>query len=156
MYMELITILEAAEISEKSIQTIRRMIKQHKIKVKRQKTPQGFNYVIVKDSLMNYIKLTSQTDTQNNTVDESTAETTTQRLPNDYREHRSIGEDFKDEFRSELGQLNTTIQKLIEQNDRDKGNFFQLIKTFQDRVYVLEDQIKMLEGPKQTWWQFWK
>lgn len=154
--MELITILEAAQISGKSIQTIRRMIKQHKIKVKRQKTPQGFNYVIIKDSLLEFVKRSSQVDTHEVSIDESSDELSTHQLPEINREHRSIDEEFREEFKNELGQLNTTIQKLIEQNDRDKGNFFQLIKTFQDRIYVLEDQIKLLEAPKSTWWQFWK
>lgn len=48
----LITITDAATLSGKSIQTIRRAIKAKKIRVKKQKTPQGFNYLIVKDTLL--------------------------------------------------------------------------------------------------------
>jgi hypothetical protein len=50
----LITITDAASISGKSIQTIRRAIKAKKIKVKKQKTPQGFNYLIIKDTLLEW------------------------------------------------------------------------------------------------------
>jgi len=132
--MQLININEAAKISGKSIQTIRRMIKQKKISVRRQKTPQGFNYLIIKDSLVEYLNRDTQMHTQG---------TETNQIPD--REHRPI---------MELEHFNATIQKLIEQNERDKGNFFQLIKTFQDRVVALENQIKLLEAPKKRWWQF--
>lgn len=126
--MQLININEAAVLSGKSIQTIRRMIKQKKISVRRQKTPQGFNYLIDKDSLTQIVA-----DSQNTE-----------------REHRPITGEFE--------RFNATVQKLIEQNERDKENFFQLIKTFQDRVVSLENQIKLLEAPapRKRWWQFSK
>jgi hypothetical protein len=41
-----ITIQEASELANKSIQTIRRSLKSKKLKYKRQDTPQGFNYLI--------------------------------------------------------------------------------------------------------------
>ncbi|MEK9132122.1 MAG: hypothetical protein AAB606_00205 [Patescibacteria group bacterium] len=147
--MELLTINEAALFSGKSIQTIRRMIKQKKVTVKRQKTPQGFNYLVIKDSLLESISRASQTPTQAEPI-----------IQEDTREHRPITEatspDLEQVFRREIGQFNTTIQKLVEQNQKDKEGFFQLIKTFQDRVVVLEDQIKQLGAPQASWWQFWK
>ncbi|MBI2638530.1 helix-turn-helix domain-containing protein [Candidatus Peregrinibacteria bacterium] len=143
--MELITINDAATFSGKSIQTIRRMIKQKKIRVKRQKTPQGFNYLIIKDSLSEFIDAHTQPPTQ--------PDVTTQP---DSREHRAIDPSSGGDFQAEMERFNTTIQKLIEQNQRDKDNFFQLIKTFQDRVFTLENQIKLLEAPARRWWKFWK
>lgn len=147
--MELLTINEAALFSGKSIQTIRRMIKQRKVTVKRQKTPQGFNYLVIKDSLLESINRASQTPTQAEPI-----------IQGDTREHRTINDavsnDLEQVFRREIGQFNMTIQKLVEQNQKDKEGFFQLIKTFQDRVVILEDQIKQLEAPHASWWQFWK
>lgn len=143
--MELINLNEAATFSGKSIQTIRRMIKQRKIQVKRQKTPQGFNYLIVKGSLINFLNSRTQPPTQPG----STIQPTT-------REHRSVAPASSGDFKVELERFNMTIQKLIEQNQRDKENFFQLIKTFQDRVFTLENQIKMLEAPPRRWWKLWK
>lgn len=147
--MELFTINEAATFSGKSIQTIRRMIKQKKVTVKRKKTPQGFNYLITKDSLLESINRASQPPTQAEPIIQESS-----------REHRPITDTFSADleqvFRREIGQFNTTIQKLVEQNQKDKEGFFQLIKTFQDRVVVLEDQIKQLEAPESSWWQFWK
>lgn len=142
--MTLININEAATLSGKSIQTIRRMIKQKKVQVKRQKTPQGFNYLIIKESLVDFLNQPIQTSTQPSA---SSRETT--------REHRPIDIDYANLFKGELERFGTTIQKLIEQNEHDKNNFFQLIKTFQDRVFTLENQIKMLEAPKRKWWRLW-
>jgi hypothetical protein len=143
--MELITLNEAATFSGKSIQTIRRMIKQRKIRVKRQKTPQGFNYLIIKGSLIDFLDTRTPTTTQPDSTTQPTL-----------REHRPITPPSQDDFRVELERFNATIQKLIEQNQRDKENFFQLIKTFQDRVFTLENEIKMLEAPPRRWWKLWK
>lgn len=143
--MQLLTISEAASTTNKSIQTIRRIIKQKKIQVRRQKTPQGFNYLIIKDSLFDYIAKTSQVDSQ--TVLDSQV---------DSREHRPITTPAEEAFKAEVDRFNTTIQRLIEQHEKDKSNLFELIKTFQFRAKELENQVKMLSAPKSNWWQFWK
>ncbi len=143
--MELITINDAATVSGKSIQTIRRMIKQRKVRVKKQKTPQGFNYLIIKESLLDFVNARTQANTQPDAT-----------IQEDTREHRPINVASSEDFREEIERFSTTIQKLIEQNQRDKENFFQLIKTFQDRVFTLENQIKLLEAPARRWWKFWK
>lgn len=143
--MELLTINDAAKLSDKSIQTIRRMIKQKKVQVRKQKTPQGFNYLVVKGSLMEYLEKISQMTTQ----PEPTIQAYT-------REHQPIMPDLTDHFKTEIDKFNSTIQRLIEQSSKDKENFFHLIRTFQDRVGVLETQIKLLEAPESSWWQFWK
>ncbi len=135
--MQLITINEAAQVAGKSIQTIRRMIKQKKVQVKRQKTPQGFNYLIIQESLI----------------------TATQAAPDiqeNEREHRPVTTSHEDLLKAELDRFDTTIQRLIEQNQKDKENFFQLLKTFQERNTYLEDRVKLLEAPKPSWWKIWK
>ena len=177
---ELITIIQAAQISGKSIQTMRRMIKQKKIRVKKQKTPQGFNYLIVKtslDEMMNdshpkaflndypaaptmqqQAPVNHETQEQIHQTSTRAEQATTYEMPTQEatREHRSINQDIIEEFRGEVGKFNTTIQKILEQHQSDKANFFDLIKTFQDRVIVLETQIKQLEAPKPSWWKVWK
>jgi hypothetical protein len=160
--MELITLNDASQISGKSIQTIRRMIKQKKVHVKKQKTPQGFNYLVIKESLAEYMNsasqtLTSQDSQPGNQQEDSINQVPVQGVIQDYsRDHRAITQTIEDTFHKELGQFNSTLQKLIDQNEKDKSNFFQLIKTFQDRVVILENQIKQLEAPQAGWWQFWK
>lgn len=143
--MQLITINEAAKLSGKSIQTIRRMIKQKKIQVKRHKTPQGFNYLIIKGTLEEHLEKNNQSITHLEPTIQGTI-----------REHRSVKDDYTTEFKPEFERLGSTIQKLVDQNEKDKENFFGLIKTFQDRIFVLENHIKMLEAPRPRWWQFWK
>lgn len=143
--MQLITINDAATLARRSIQTIRRMIKQKKIHVKRQKTPQGFNYLIVKESLTGFLEKDSQMNIQQQPTSQ-----------NEGREHRSIASSYEDLFKTELDRFNSTIQKLIEQNEKDKDHFFQLIKTFQERNGILESRIKLLESPARRWWQIWK
>ncbi len=51
MAKDTLTIQEAADLSKKSVQTIRRAIKAKKIKKRKHKTPQGFNYLVDKASL---------------------------------------------------------------------------------------------------------
>lgn len=183
---ELITIIHAAQLSGKSIQTIRRMIKQKKIKVRKQKTPQGFNYLVIRESLaefMNDVKnktyifdqngfeaqeagystqqnqAPTQPQTQNQTTNQptqSTIQNSIEAESTSTREHRSITQDAFEDFKNEVAKFNLTIQQLNEQSARDKANFFELIKTFQDRVIILENQIKQLEAPKPSKWKFWK
>ena len=154
--MNLITINQAAEISNKSVQTIRRMIKQKKIHVKKQRTPQGFNYLIIEDSFNKFMEAAKAVEVA-----------TDPDIQEIEREHRPISQNFEEDFRGQLDNMNSTIQKLIDQNERDrqklmelgerdKENFFGLIKTFQDRVVVLENHIKLLESPKKnSWWKLW-
>lgn len=148
--MDLLSIIDAASITGKSIQTIRRMIKQKKVQVKKQKTPQGFNYLVVKESLLEFIAGQPQQSHIS-----GTAPVPSDVIPEE-REHRSVGDGKMFDFTGEVERFTSTIQKLIEQNERDKANFFQLVKTFQDRVFVLENQVKMLSAPRPRWWQFWK
>lgn len=55
------------------------------------------------------------------------------------------------------------MKKLVEQHSKDKENLFGLLRTFQDRIVMLEDKIKLLEAPKpqfspkpkRKWWSLW-
>ena len=158
--MELITINDAAEVSGKSIQTIRRMIKQKKIRVKRQKTPQGFQYFIIKESLLEFLAMASQMYSQeamnSQSGSQSSGHSTNQNIT---REQRSLAnttsQTDSQELKGGAERFAMTIQKFIEQNEKDKENFFQLIKTFQARNQELENQIKLLQAPPAAWWKFW-
>ena len=57
MSSKLVSIKEAAELAEKSTQTIRRLIKGNKVKFKKRRTPQGFNYQVDKESLAAYFDI---------------------------------------------------------------------------------------------------
>jgi len=146
MAQTFLTIQEAAELTQKSIQTIRRAIQSKKIKSRKKKTPQGYNYMIDKDSLMSSYDFQKANDAVVAEKKESAENISknTKKIAKQYLTHDDLGI-FKD-----------TVQKLIDQNEKDKENFFRLIKTFQDRVMVLENQVKLLAQPKKKWYQLWK
>jgi len=64
MATQLISITDAADLINKSAQTIRRLIKAGKIKYRRKRTPQGFNYLIDKISLLETCGIAPQVEQQ--------------------------------------------------------------------------------------------
>ncbi len=146
MAQTFLTIQEAADITQKSIQTIRRAIQSKKIKSRKKKTPQGYNYMIDKDSLISTydLKVANQAVVEEKKESADKISKNTKKIAKQYLTH------------DDLGIFKETVQKLIDQNEKDKENFFRLIKTFQDRVVVLENQVKLLAQPKKKWYQVWK
>lgn len=142
-----LSIQEAAEISDKSIQTIRRAIKSKKLKARKKKTPQGYNYMIEKDSLRKAYDLKS-------IFDEKAKEKKEEQKDTISKTGRKISKQYL--TKDDLGMFKDTVQKLIDQHEKDNENFFRLIKTFQDKVVVLENQMKLLAEPKKKWYQIWK
>ncbi len=137
----LLTLQEAAKISGKSLQTIRRALKGKKLQAKKKRTPQGFNYLIVQESLVKFYKLS-----QSSIFD---------------REQRSIKEETKAVSAEvatlqDLQKLQAHVEGLLEGNKKDKESFMRFMKAFQDRFLSLENQFKLLEQPKKKWYQVWK
>ena len=139
----LLTIQEAAAISGKSIQTIRRAVKAKKVHTRKKKTPQGFNYLIIQESLVDFYKLKNISFN---------------------REHGAIKEEKKSdknlstEFATiqDLKKFQNTIEDLLGNHKKEKESFMRFMKAFQDRFVVLENQLKLLEQPKKKWFQFWR
>ncbi len=147
MAQTFLSIQESAEISSKSIQTIRRAIKSKKLKSRKRKTPQGYNYMIDKESLISLYDVRSIFDEQANTkkkASEGKISKTPRKLSKQYL------------TKDDLGMFKDTVQKLISQHEKDKENLFRLIKTFQDRIVGLENQVKLLAEPKKKWYELWK
>ena len=146
MAQTFLTIQEAAELSNKSVQTIRRAIRSKKIKSRKKKTPQGYNYMIDKDSLVSVYDLKK-----------ANAEVVSEKKKSSAKISKNAKKIAKQYLtQDDLGIFKETVQSLIDQNEKDKENFFRLIKTFQDRVVVLENQVKLLAQPKKKWYQIWK
>lgn len=144
MAQTFLTIQEAAKLSGKSIQTIRRAVKSKKLNARKKKTPQGYNYMIDKDALVVAYNLVISEQKEEKKKKKKISET-----PRKLAEKGATAEDMK--------MFKDTVQKLMDQNEKDKENFFRLIKTFQDRVVALENQVKLLqEPPKKKWYQVWK
>lgn len=147
MAQTFLTIQEAAELSTKSIQTIRRAIKSRKLKSRKRKTPQGYNYMIDKESLVKLYDVKS-------IFDEQVKEKKEEQKDKISKTPRKLSKQYL--TKDDLGMFKDTVQKLIDQHEKDKENLFRLIKTFQDRIVVLENQVKLLAQPKKKWYEIWK
>lgn len=136
-----LTIQESAEISGKSIQTIRRALKTNRLVHKRKRTPQGFNYLISRDSLMNIYKLQASLFEREKGGLDLKKKNGTDNAPVSW-------EDFK-KFQHE-------VENMLSDNKKEKENFMRFMKAFQDRFVILENQLKLIEQPnKKRWYKFW-
>lgn len=146
MAQTFLTIQEAAELADKSVQTIRRAVRSKKVKSRKKKTPQGYNYMIDKDSLVSTYDLKK--------ANKEVVEESKKSKKKISKNAKKIAKQYLTQ--DDLGIFKDTVQKLIDQNEKDKENFFRLVKTFQDKIVVLENQVKLLAQPKKKWYQFWK
>jgi hypothetical protein len=158
-----ISIKESSELSGKSVQTIRRMIKAKKVKFRKEKTPQGFNYLIDKDSLCEYFGIKIEKEepiTENVTTEEVEAvEVHTINTPAESQEENK---DIITNDRAHqkivnyepVREFNDTMQKLIEQHGKEKENLFKLIESFQNKVIDLETKVKNSKQRK-SWLKLW-
>ena len=147
MAKEYISIQEAADLSRKSVQTIRRAIKAKKIKFKRRKTPQGFNYWISRTSIIEVYKIKEAIPTPKASKDKAVKETI--KTPKTSGKTITIeANDFKS--------FAQTMEKLISQHNDERQSFLQLVNTLQERIFVLENQLNLLKAPQKSWYQFWK
>lgn len=145
MTMEYISIQDAADLSGKSIQTIRRAIKSKKVQVKKQKTPQGFNYLIEKGALMSFYGLK---------VEEKA------RVSNEMPEAKETVSKKEDGFHistDDFRNFTQTLERMVNQHSDERQNFLRLVNTLQEKIFVLENQLNLLKAPAQkSWLKFWK
>jgi predicted transcriptional regulator len=140
----LYTIQEAAEAVGKSVQTIRRALKSRKLIAKKQKTPQGFNYLVGEEALFALYKVNRSHASIKSSPTLATAEQT------------SLVTEFAS--KEEVGEQKRVVEKMVDENRKDKETFMRFVKVFQDRFTALENQVKLLEEPgaQKRWFQFWK
>ena len=152
---EYISIQEAAKLCGKSAQTIRRAIKAKKIKFKKTKTPQGFNYMISRSSVIEAynVKVASSDDESakaSKTVEESKKETG-DKIAEVQADKDKMSVDVND-FKAFVATLDTLIQR----HSEERQNFLRLVDTLHEKIFVLENQINLLQSPKKKWYQVWK
>ena len=170
-----ITIKEAADMSGKSIQTVRRMIKSKKIRYRKDKTPQGFNYLIELDSAIQVFRLTQNDLRMLGTIDqEATPASVSKTVIAEDHDYAEVSESFADEIAAEtttlttldrshqqivsyepIKEFNDTMQKLIDQHGKEKENLFKLIENFQNKVISLESKLKVETATKKSWFNIW-
>ncbi|MFA6550261.1 MAG: hypothetical protein WCT36_02810 [Candidatus Gracilibacteria bacterium] len=173
-----ISLQEAASLSKKAEQTIRRAIKAKKIGVKRQKTPQGFVYLVDKANVaklynceegnvkekkaISASQATSRETSQiNNDLNSQNKKTTSQK--SEKKSTSQKGTEVIEKSNTEISADYTTImefQKLltniVEQHQREREHSGRFMKELQDKVMFLEHQVMQLQAPKKKWFQVWK
>lgn len=155
----LITITDAASLSGKSIQTIRRAIKAKKIKVKKQKTPQGFNYLIVKDTLLECYQISEKTELREIPIEQRTTEAAIHLDIQDSEPVESVAlvdQEALERTERSVKELDAKVNDVVIKYSHEREQVTQVMKDFKDRVLVLENQIRMLQAPKKRWYQLWK
>lgn len=191
MTNQMLTLQEAAFISRKSAQTIRRLIKSNKIKYRKRKTPQGFNYYIEKESLLDFFDLTprvlpeepieeqnfldekqtenevAQEDKSNSSVfnakiapvNKLNEQSIISRRATNNEESALITDTMRNTISLQTKQLQKfadTINQLITQHHREKGQLYSIIQNYEAKVKMMENQLRMLSAPKKKWYEFWK
>lgn len=159
MEKEFISIQEAADLSLKSIQTIRRAIKAKKIRIKRQKTPQGFNYMIERMSFCEFYGIRTAADTSAKTdAPSSEISGTTNKKVKSFIKFADTEENEDKIYISanDFKNFSQTMERLLNQHSEERQNFLRLITSFQEKIVVLENQLNLLQAPKKSWYQIWK
>ena len=216
----LISITDAAQMCGKSIQTLRRAIKSKKIKVRKKRTPQGFNYLVEKESVLSFYGLKEPKSFRDipieqgideaaihashgvhdapvtsegvhseglpvDTVDardtvharaeelakmhdiqvaqaqaaaqaQAVALATTQATTHQMALRLEIHETATIAVQESVKQLDSKLENLVGQYTQERTQLGNLLKEFQDRMLVIENQVRMLQAPKKRWFQMWK
>lgn len=152
MAQEFLTIQEASEISTKSIQTIRRAVKAKKLKFKRKRTPQGFNYLVEKDSLLKTYKISKAKAV-------TPAPEKIQKIETKKTIKIEVGKkDKSDKFitSGDFQTLTKALEKLMNQHSEERQSFLGLVNNLNEKIFSMENQLKLLQAPKKHWFSFWK
>ena len=159
-----VSLQDAALLSGKSPQTIRRLIKGNKVRYRKYKTPQGFTYLVEKTSLVKHFDINEEDPMEEAELVEEfdpSTETEAEDSPiveqvksrpkqNNYEQERpAAGNRAFNGANPSDPQFQTIITQLVHQHRDDKKRLFELLEMFQKRILVLEDQLKQLEPPKQ-------
>ena len=142
-----ISIQESADLSNKSVQTIRRAIKSKKLKHRKQKTPQGFNYMVNYEALCILYGIKSIPTVKVESKKEKI------KLIKPKKSKKEEGTYVtNDDFRT----LTMSLEKMISQHSEERQNFIRLVDTLQEKIFVLENQLNLLQTPAKKWYQIWK
>lgn len=173
MIKEFITIHEAADISGKSVQTIRRALKTKKIKFRKKGTAQGFNYLISRSSILDFYKVRNSFANRevNEVLDEnqgkipfeaSEAAAIKNEVRNEVKNEKLIEETAAKSFESfsvsaeDFKNFTKTLERMVTQHSEERQNFLRLVNTLQEKIFILENQMNLLQSPRKRWYQLWK
>lgn len=144
MAVTFLSIQEAADISGKSLQTIRRAIKSKKLVSRKKKTPQGYNYQINRESVLKYYKIKA-----------GNIEREAGSLKGSKGPSKAVSKEFATQ--EDIKKIQEQIEKALSENKKERENFMRLMQAFQDKFIALENQLKLLEEPRsRKWYEFWR
>ncbi len=157
MSTQYISIQEAAELTDKSIQTIRRGIKAKKFKFKKSKTPQGFNYNIDKESLCEHYSIPFKKEEEKSETIEKKEDSTKEVSKKEESSEKKSDESTEYINADDFKRFTESLERMVSQHSEERQNFLRLVNTLQEKIFVLENQLKLLqEPPKKKWYQLWK
>lgn len=156
MAKKFITIQEAAEMSGKSVQTIRRAVKGSKVEHRRIKTPQGFNYMINRKSLCLTYNLPYEESAEETAEMNETTPNKVETAKKDVVSKENVEEETMALPAKEFREFTRNLERMLNQHSDERQNFLRLINTLQEKIFVLENQLNLLKAPEKSWYQFWK
>lgn len=163
-----ISLKDASLLTNRSAQTIRRLIKSNQIRYRKYKTPQGFSYLVEKTSLLDHFRDEEmgeeEFDQELVELGETEAELIEEFMPSPSFNSRAPAKVTPKEPTPQpppppSPAFPTIINELIRQHREDKDRLFELLETFQKRILTLEDHIRQIEAPKapkRRWYQIFK
>lgn len=152
-----IPLQEAATLSGKSVQTLRRAIKTRKIRAKRLRTPQGYNYQVSQGSVIDFYKLKQKLFDRkqqglNDDLDSQVTSRMNSRKVRNASKKLFLFNEKKYLTPEDLEQFNKSFREFARQSQKEREEMLCLIKAFQERVIVLENQVKLLDSADQRRW----
>ncbi|PKL36541.1 hypothetical protein CVV38_01395 [Candidatus Peregrinibacteria bacterium HGW-Peregrinibacteria-1] len=153
-----ITIQDAAELSGKSVQTIRRAIKAGKVITKKRKTPQGFIYWVSKDSVCEYYGIVGDKANMHEKKEEESRVYTKSEAVEVRKQESTPQQDNNDMItRDDFKALTRTLEKMVTQHSEERQNFLRLVNGMQEKIFIMENKINLLQEPtSKKWFSFWK
>lgn len=162
MKTDFIDINLAASISGKSLQTIRRAIKAKRISARKKKTPQGFNYFISKQSVIDFFQIKNSSlkeipiENRSDVHDLNPASQLSSQATGHSDSQKSSSLSDVALNPAELKELKKMLQSLMTQYQKEREQIGSAITDLQGRLLIAENQVRLLSAPKKSWWKFWK
>ncbi|MBI5152119.1 hypothetical protein HZA39_01150 [Candidatus Peregrinibacteria bacterium] len=152
---QFIALREAAGLSGKSEQTIRRAIKSKKLVVRKNRTAQGFVYLVDKTSLFALYKREDvYTEAQTPPPPSHDADQLSIREKQVEKEWKELTSQ-KSEYAA-MREFQKLLRDIVEQHTREREHSSKFLRELQEKVMFLEYQVMMLQAPKRKWWKFWE
>lgn len=145
MNQDFLTLEEVAKVLDKSVQTVRRLIKKGELAAKRTKTPQGFQYVVNREEIFSNLDtkkpILPQQEERKSSLTNQTQILTSQ---NDFEaliENDFYAIDRNSSFPSPSSPSNEQLMKIIELQHKENVMLIHILERSQDELYKLQAEL---------------